>query len=95
MYLEFLPKLSRGIQSSSGAPIEICNLVWLDLKQVTKLDIFLNILAHFIELINKCFKGYEKTKMFQSILEKFNELFVQVDTTSAAPSQQAKANEIF
>ncbi|KAL4504159.1 hypothetical protein ABPG72_020997 [Tetrahymena utriculariae] len=87
MYTIFLPKLSRGIQQINGAPIEICNLVWIDLKQVNKIDVFLTILVSFIELINKCFKGYQKTKIFQSIIEKFNDLFQQVDTSNDKNNQ--------
>lgn len=52
---------------------------------MTRMDIFLNILASFIDLINKCFKGFEKTRFFANILEKFNGLFTQVDQ-AAAPS---------
>lgn len=51
-------------------------MVWEDLKHVTKIEVFLNILVSFIELINKCFKGYQKTKIFSNIIEKFNELFI-------------------
>jgi len=62
-------------------------MVWDDLKQVTKLDVFLNILVSFIELLNKCFRGFLKTKIFQGILEKFNELFVAVEGSTNKNSE--------
>jgi len=36
-------------------------------------------LAPLLELVQKTFKGYEKTKFFHHILEKFNELFVFIE----------------
>lgn len=62
-------------------------MVWEDLKQVTKLDVFLNILVSFIELLNKCFHGFLKTKIFQGILEKFNELFIGVEGSTNKNSE--------
>lgn len=68
---------------------DICNLVWLDLIQVQNFELFLSILASIIELVQKALTGFQKSQMFNNILDKFNQLFQSVELVSG------KNQEIF
>lgn len=78
IYQIFLPKILKGMENKQ-ALMDICNLVWLDLNQVVKFELFLSILASLIELVQKAFTGIEKQQMYSNILDKFNQLFSQLD----------------
>ncbi|KRX02875.1 hypothetical protein PPERSA_04078 [Pseudocohnilembus persalinus] len=72
----FLPKISQTVTNKTALQ-QICQLVWLDLVQVQDLNLFLDILSSLLELVQKAFTGFQKTKFFSDVLDRFNELFQQ------------------
>lgn len=50
----------------------------MDMEKVKSIEVFLNILAPLIEIIQKAFKGYKKTQFFYKIIDRFNQLFINL-----------------
>lgn len=72
IYRILLDRLSGVVFPQSG---EFIILVWTDISEVTDLEILLDVLGPFSEIIFRNLPRYEKNRFYSLILENFNNLF--------------------
>lgn len=72
IYTILLDRLSGVVFSQSS---EFIILVWTDISEITDLEIMLELLGPFSEIIFRNLPRYAKNRFYSLILESFNNLF--------------------
>lgn len=78
IYKLLMERLSGYIFSQSG---QFIILVWTDLSQIKNLQILLDLLGPFSQIIFRNLPRYEKNRFYSLILESFNNLFYNFRNT--------------